>query len=329
MIALEKTQVKKILILRFGALGDVVHTSCLYQALKKYDAGLSIHYLTFKDPALLIENDKNLESVWVASNKAYKCLIPLAKELRKEKFDLFVNLQPSIRTKVFAFFLKPKRILTYKKDFSLHAVENFWRTAKPVFDDLDLGKNLKLYLSKENVEKASFLLKTDSKKVAFIMETSSARQGRCLPFEYWKDIAEKLIEKYNCEIILTGTAQNIENANKITAVSKRVSSFCGEFNIAESSALLSKCSLVISGDTGPLHIATALGVPVIGLYGSSPVSRTGPWGQNCYTLSSYQKCVPCNRRKCRFLLKDEVYTPCMKEITPEMLLALIENNKLL
>jgi len=322
-------EIKKILILRFGALGDVVHTSCLFHSLKRQHPDLSVHYLTFKEPSLLIENDKSLERIWVADNKSYKCLNSLAKALRKEKFDLFMNLQPSIRTKIFSLMLSPKKVLTYKKDFSLHATENFWRTAKPLFKEMGFEKELKVYLPEKSLKKAVSLLPANKKQVAFITEVSPTREGRLWPAEYWKDLAKNLISKYNCEILLTGTEKNIPRANEITAVSAGIKSFCGKLNIQESAALLARCSLVISGDTGPLHIASGLGVPVIGLYGAMPVSRTGPLGCGCYTLVSERKCVPCNKRKCKYLKKNELFTPCMSDIKSDYVFKLIENNKLL
>jgi len=326
---LQKTDITKILILRFGALGDVVHTTGLFRSLKTDNPNLSIHYLTFKEASLLLENDSDLDKVWIIPNKSYMCLISFANILKKEGFDLFINLQPSIRTRFFSRFLSAKKTLTYRKDFTLHAVENFLRTVRPLFKGIKPGKSLKLFLSEETKAKAVSLLSGNRKKVGFVMETNPVRQGRCWPVEHWYSLAESLVKKYDCEIVLTGTAKNIQNANKIGAISEKVNSFCGELDIAESSALLSECSLVISGDTGPLHIATALGVPVIGIYGSSPISRTGPWGENCFTLLSNRRCVPCNRRKCKYLQKDEFYTPCMKDTAPDQVLDLIEKNKLL
>ena len=114
---MSKNKCKKILILRFGAIGDVVHTTALFRSLKNYDSELEIHYATFKTPYSLIENDPDLEKVWILEGKIYKHLINHAKELRKEKFDLFINLQPSIKTKVFSLILGAKKSLTYKKNF--------------------------------------------------------------------------------------------------------------------------------------------------------------------------------------------------------------------
>ena len=77
---------------------------------------------------------------------------------------------------------------------------------------------------------------------------------------------------------------------------------------------------MLSGDSGPLHIATALGVNSIGLYGSMPATRTGCY--SCGTnIVSKKECVPCNRRKCKFLKKTKkIYTPCMEEISVDDIL---------
>jgi len=320
---------KKILILRFGAIGDVVHSTELFRSLKRFDQDLSIHYLTFKVPGSLLENDPDLDKVWIAEEKSYQYLIKLAKILKKENFDVSINLQPSIRTRFLFYLIGAKYNLVYKKDFNLHAVENFWRTAKPIFKDIVLDNKIKLYLSEEIEERVIKLINNDKILIGLNIAANLSRQGRRWPVNYWINLALALINNYNCRIILTGSHDDIEITESVANSSPDIESFCGKLNIAENAALLSKCSLVISGDTGPLHIATAMNVPVIGLYGSMPISRTGPYGKSAYSIKSDMKCVPCNKRKCQFIGKKELYTPCLINITPEKVLKLIEDNNLL
>jgi len=316
---------KKILILRFGAIGDVVHTTALFRSLKKYNPETEIHYAASKSPLLLIENDPDLEKTWILEDKTYKYLINLAKKLQKEKFDVFINLQPSIKTKIFGLILGAKKTLTYKKTFKLNAVENFWKTAKPIFKDIILDKETKIYLDNNLREKAKNLIQTDKKIIGFNIGANSARQGRKWPLEHWMRLAESIINKYNCIIVLTGSNEDAEEAKILAETSSDIISFCGELTITESAALLEKCDILISGDTGPLHIAAAIGTQVIGLYGSSPVSRTGPYGEGHFAIKSDADCIPCNKRKCRFLKKDMDYTPCLMKLTPDKVLKVIDN----
>lgn len=322
---------KKILILRFGAIGDVVHSSELFRSIKRKHPDVSIHYCSFKIPSMNIRHDPDLDRVWVAEGKSYKQLWKLAKELRKENFDAFINLQPGIRTRIFSLMLGMPRTITYKKTFKLHAVENFWQTGKKLFPDIELDKKLHLYIKEETKKRISNMLGKKGIIIAFNMGVSGTRQGRRWPQEYWHDLAKKFLDSYDCEIILTGSEYDKEFSEPLLKISPRIRSFCGKVNVEENTALLSLCDLVISGDTGPLHIATAVNTPAIGLYGAAPVSRTGPYGENCIALNSNRDCVPCNKRKCKYLKQNESYTPCLVDLKPDIVLTnarsfLLEKN---
>jgi len=71
--------IKKILILRFGAIGDVVHSTALFRSIKKSCPDISIHYATFKSPSMNIQNDPDLEKIRILEGKTYKQLFSLAK----------------------------------------------------------------------------------------------------------------------------------------------------------------------------------------------------------------------------------------------------------
>ncbi len=326
-----KKEIKKILIIRFGAIGDVVHTTALFRAIKKLNPSVEIHYVTFYLSSTMIQNDPDLKKLWLIQNKKYNTLWKLAKELKKEKFDLCINLQNSNRAKFLSFFTGAKKNVSYKKTFKLHAVENFWKTAKPVFKDLELPEALQIYLPEEFKQNAIKHINTSSKIIGFNISLSSVRQGRKWKDAYWIELAEKLIKlDDNIEIILVGIKDDLELANKISDLSDKVKSFCGKLSLSESAALMSHCNLLISSDTGPLHIATALNVKTIGLYGAAPVSRTGPYGPLANVLfSKDRECIPCNRRKCNIIETSDSSFPCMNDITPDMVLDCIKENNLI
>jgi len=322
---MNKIQVKKVLIFRLGAIGDVVHTTALIRSLKAFDSKISIQYLTTKIPSQLLEYDHDLDKIWIAENKSYWYIHNFSKKLREEKFDICINLQPpTIRNKIFSFLIGTRKTLNYRKDFRFHAVENFWTTAKSIFNDLILPENLKLSIP-ENIKERFLGICEGRKVIGFNMGVSSTRQGRRWPINYWRQLAKSLIDKYNCKIILTGSSDDAAFSEQILDVSLNIESYCGKLSILENTALLSICDVVISGDTGPLHIATAIGVPTIGLYGAAPVSRTGPYGTQATALYSDRKCVPCNRRKCKYSKKDDLYNLCMEDLTPDMVFNSVKN----
>lgn len=314
---------QKILIFRFGAIGDVVHSTALYRAIKRVQPEAQIHYLTFKTPSALILNDSDLEKVWICESKSYKYLLTLGRELKRENFDLVINLQPSVRTRIFTHFIGGKKTHIYKKTFKLHAVENFLITAKPSFKELVPDRELKLYIDETVRERVSKLVSSDKKVIGFNVGANFTRQGRRWPINHWVELAKLLLDRYKCEIILTGSSDDEDQTGELSQI-EGVKSFCGKLSLTESAALLSACDFVISGDTGPLHIATAVGTTVIGLYGSMPVNRTGPWGEKHFALTSDMKCIPCNRRKCKHVKNGNLYTPCMECLLPERILSVVD-----
>ncbi len=326
-----KKEIKKILIIRFGAIGDVVHSTALFRSLKQFNPELEIHYATFNLPSTVIQDDPDIKKLWIIKNKNYKTLWQLAKELKKEKFDLCINLQNSNRAKFLSFLTRSKKYISYKKTFNLHAVENFWRTAKPIFKDIELPGEVQIHLPDEVKQDIAKLINKKSKRIGFNISLSSVRQGRKWKNEYWVELAKKLI-KYdsNIEIVIVGIKEDLELAKQISEVSNNVKSFCDKLSLLESTALMSHCDLLISGDTGPLHIATALNVKTIGLYGAAPVSRTGPYGPLANVLCSKDReCIPCNRRKCKYIEPKDSSFPCMNDITPDMVTDYIKENNLI
>ncbi len=319
--------INKILIIRTGAIGDVVHTTNLYRAIKKSDPNIEIHYLTSKliEPLLIADPDLNKvisvkEKISLFSDYTKE----LAEILKNEKYDLAINLQPSLKIKYLLFLAGIKKQLIYRKTFKLHAVKNFWQTGLKAFPEIKEEKELKLYLPLEAIDKAKEKVK-DLKRPLTVINAGgvfSKRQGRTYPINKWVELGEKIIEKTGGTIILNGAKEDKEILSDLNKIPNCVN-FIGELSLVESCAVISQADLMISGDSGPLHIATALGVKSIGLYGSMPANRTGCYS-NGINIISKKECVPCNRRKCKYLKKSKkLFAPCMEEILTESILSLI------
>ena len=319
--------INKILIIRTGAIGDVVHTTNLYRAIKKSDPNIEIHYLTSKliEPLLIADPDLNKvisvkEKISLFSDYTKE----LAEILKNEKYDLAINLQPSLKIKYLLFLAGIKKQLIYRKTFKLHAVKNFWQTGLKAFPEIKEEKELKLYLPLEAIDKAKEKVK-DLKRPLTVINAGgvfSKRQGRTYPINKWVELGEKIIEKTGGTIILNGAKEDKEILSDLNKIPNCVN-FIGELSLVESCAVISQADLMISGDSGPLHIACALKVKSIGLYGSMPANRTGCYS-NGINIISKKECVPCNRRKCKYLKKSKkLFAPCMEEISTESILSLI------
>lgn len=321
----------KILIIRTGAIGDVVHTTCLYRAIKKAYPDIKIHYLTSELIKPLIIEDPDIEKV-ITINPKFKLFssytLKKSEELKKEKYNLVINLQPSFKIKGLIFLSGIKKQLIYKKDFKLHAVTNFIKTAIKAFPEIKEEKKLKLYLPEASIKKAKEKLKEFNHPLIVFNAGGvfSKRQGRTYPVDKWLQLGEKIQEKYNGTILLTGAEEDKDFLSPLNKIKNSVN-YIGELPLVDSCAVISQADLMISGDSGPLHIATALNVFSIGLFGSMPANRTGCFSSGINIVSS-KECVPCNRRKCKYLNDNpsKIYAPCMEEIGIETILEQIRSG---
>lgn len=316
--------IKKILIIRSGAIGDVVHTTNLVHSIKKAYPEIEIHYLTSEIIKPLLISDSAISKV-LTINPKFKLFSSytkeLANELKKENYNLVINLQPSFKIKFLVFLAGIKNQLIYKKDFKLHAVTNFFKTGLKVFKDMKEEDSLKLYLPDENIQNAKKLLK-DFKHPFVIINAGgvlSKRQGRTYPVDKWVELGNKIQEKYDGTIILNGAKEDLEILAPLNEIKNSVN-FIGKLSLIDSCAVISQADIMLSGDSGPLHIATAFNVKSIGLYGSMPINRTGCYSSGINIVSD-KHCVPCNKRKCKYLKKSKkVYAPCMEEISVDRIL---------
>lgn len=322
---MKKENIKKILIIRLGAIGDLLHSSEVFRSIKRKYPQTEIHYLTTKMPAQIIENDKDIDKIIIAENKTYKYLWNLAKEIRKNKYDLILNLQPSNRTKFLCLCSLPKNLVTYKKTFKLHAVENFWQTAQKFYKNLELKHELELQIPQETIEKVQNSLPQNAKIVTMNIFTSPTRQGRRWRKEYYKELALKLIEKYGCYVVFSGAPDEAEELNDFKDLHSNIIILAGKLSLLESCALYSLSDIMISSDTGPLHLATGTQKPVcIGLFGGAPISRTGVWGMKHFAICADLPCIACNRRKCK--IQKGQYNPCLDAIKVDDILNIIQND---
>lgn len=131
------------------------------------------------------------------------------------------------------------------------------------------------------------------------------------PVEYFDSVIRQLTDKGE-RILIIGTDGDVELGNKLVGESNKVINICGKTNLNQLIALLAKSKLLVSNDSGTMHIMAALKKPQIAIFGSTSTIWTGPVNSKAAVLKIPIDCSPCFSRTCRFGHYD-----CLKEITPE------------
>ncbi len=154
----------------------------------------------------------------------------------------------------------------------------------------------------------------DSKPLIAI-QTGAGNKKRLWPSRYFAALCKMLINEYNAKIILTGNVKERERAENIRklAGSNNIENLAGKTNISDLADYLQKCRLLITCDTGTMHLAASLNTPVLALFfGPAYCFETGPFTENNYIIQSYESCSPCmESAPC----KDR---KCVNSISPEI-----------
>lgn len=326
---IEVKNIKKVLIIRCGAIGDVLHTSEVFRSLKRADSNIEIHYLTMKVPAKMLSADKDINRIIVIDKVDYKHIFSLSKELKKEKYDVILNLQPSLKLRILAMLTTAKHTFNYDKNPDIHAVRNFFDTAGENIQGLDFKNELSLTIPDNVLNEVKSKLPNDKKFIVITTQAGPVREGKKWRPEKFKDLILKILDRYDVNIILSGTKEELDSLSVFKDLHPNVYIFAGNFDILESAAMFSLSECMIGADTGPLHIATATHYPVcIALYGAMAIYRTGLLGEKNYSVkSSKLGCIPCRKKFCK--LRNGEFSPCMDDILPEDILEIIDRVDIL
>ena len=133
------------------------------------------------------------------------------------------------------------------------------------------------------------------------------------PTSCFAELVDLISDELQARPLIIGGPDDVVLADEIVALSRtKPISLAGRTSLLQLGAVLEKCSLLVSGDTGPLHLATAAGTKVIGLFGAADPGRTGPVGKGHRVIQAAGvACVPCRSRRC----SNQKYLECMEMIT--------------
>ncbi len=317
----------KVLIIKLGAIGDVVHTTVIATAIKQCFKDAEVHFLTVPSMVPLLKEHPHIDKVleWnPAFRKSFKYLLEVAAIGRKEKYDAVFNMTRALRNILLSYLMFPKKVIG-KRNYGKSWVEEYFLTAKSLFPELQLPSRLYLSVSEDAKFNVEELLAGYPSPYFLLFPTGGSdrtRQGRIWGLESWNILAKELLQNYGGTIFVSGSAGEAEYHSSLDDVVV----LSGKCSLMETLALMSKSEFVISGDSGPAHMASALGVKTIALCGSTSPDKIKPYGDNGFEVSSPNDCRFCWQKKCKYLKNStDKITPCMSAITPSMVISKIKN----
>ena len=314
----------KILLIRLSSLGDIVLTTPAIRAVRARFPNAHIAMLVAKQSADILRENPHLNEIItfdrLAKDKDTGEMWRIVRLLRERKFTLAIDFQRKFRTEMLMYLSgATERIgkgwlctVRVPEHGNKHATAHY-------FDLLHAGsipaedRKLELFLAESEQKDAVQRLKTagvvDASVKVGLFPGAGWKLREWMP-ERFAAIGDRLVQHFNADVLIFGGKKESELVHTVANIMHtRAIPFAGNLQVRELAACIGQCDLFVTNDTGPMHIAAAVGTPTISLFGPGNHIRFQPLGVLHHTIRHDVPCSPCKQftDKC----KDNI---CMKGI---------------
>ncbi len=305
----------KILLIKPSSLGDVVQALPVLCHLRRHYPEAQIDWLVFSPYGELLEGHPDIDHILsiqkpqLSWSLGGEDLLPLWRWFRENKYDMSIDLQGLFRSGALTWLAGAKRKIGLAsaregarffynevvQDSAVHAAARYLQ----VLDHLKIVYDPLLFRLQTSVELPNVLQHCSS---YLVFHPYTRWKSKLWPWRNYEELARKLLPE-PCVFIGNGPWFPCEGENVID--------LRGQLDLKQSMKVLKESRLVLSTDSGPAHLAAALGVRTISLFGATDPRKTAPVGEKVEVIQSSVACSPCLKRECY----QAISMACMKEIT--------------
>jgi len=345
-----------ILIVKLSAIGDVVHTLPALNAIRKHYPDAHIAWLVEDAAYGILEGHKALDRIIVSKRKkwvkglrtasrlnsireAYRFIM----ELRDTHYDLVIDFQALLKSAVLIALAKGKQKIGFDK--GMEHMEHSYLFLKKRVPPVDMENHALLRglmllealgIASDEIIFHFPVFDQDRHRMNDLLDGHGVnplyRIVAINPVAKWETklwgskkfacLADKLRQRYDAELVFTGGEEDQETIQDILSGMKGDAvNLAGETTLKMLAALYEKAKFVVSTDTGPAHVAAAVGTPIVALFGPTAPWRTGPFGEGHEIIRADLECSPCFKRRCET-------KACMEQISVQDVLDGIEKLNL-
>ena len=337
-----------ILIVKLSAIGDVIHTLPSLAALRKAYPNAHISWVIEEAASPIVKGNPYLDTLIISRRKTWsenlkkrthvgetlKEIRIFIRQLRQRPYDLVIDFNGLMKSAIIVLISGAQRKIGYN---SLQELSGFFYNEK-IYENMNkhavdryldfvrhLGipyENPEFYLpvSQADRETADTLLYNSGiskdKKFIAISPMSFAGETRLWYEDRFAALADRIINELKTEVVFTGSRSGGMIDRIQSMMTNKSLNLEDKTSLLELAHLYERADLLITPDSGPMHIAAAVGTPVIALFGASAYWRTGPYGQNHTIIRTDLPCSPCFLKKCPT-------RQCMQDISPEQVFSVI------
>ena len=315
----------RILLIRLSSLGDVVLTTPAIRAVRAHFPDAYIAMLVAKQSAEVLRENPHLDEIItfdrLAKDKDTGEMLRIIRRLRERKFTRAIDLQRKFRTEILMYCsgaaerVGKGRLCTVRvqEQGNKHATGHYFDLLHAIGIPAE-DQRLELFLAES--ERADAATRLDTAGVSDVGLKVGFFPGAGWKLREWMPerfaaIGDKLVERFNADVLIFGGQKETELVQTVANLMKAPAvPFAGDLQIRQLAACIEKCDLFLTNDTGPMHIAAAVGTPTVSLFGPGNHIRFQPLGAIHQMIRHDVPCSPCKQftDKC----KDNI---CMKGIS--------------
>jgi len=350
--------IKRIIVVDLLYLGDLLFAHPFFDGLRELFPEARIDLVANSNFSEVMRVNPNLDHVY-SYNKNWTVVrsYKFAKKLKMNNYQLGINIHGNWRTALLLKLISAEQTIGYgnkgrgifldhkvEKNISSHMVEFYLEFLNEIqgsklFDDYFKDKKVEFsdkekyppVLKVEEAYNQSAIKKMKQiglKDKFVVLNTGGSWKTKRWPEEYFAEIADQLAER-GFKILFVGGPSDTERVTHILNKIENkdmVFNLSGKTSLLELAAVLKKASLVISGDTGPVHVAAAVGTNTVAIFGPSDEVKYAPRGRgkNILVKNVDLDCRPCGEHECPL-----GHHKCMRELSPKMVVERIENEGIL
>jgi len=320
---------RSVLIVRLGALGDLVHAMPAVAALRAAWPDARIDWLVDGRYAALLELVPGVDRIVVIGGRTGRPVRSVIRDLRRARYDLAIDFQGLLKSAALARFAGARETAGFIAGQLREPLAGVFYTRRIPADDSGhvVRKNLSLVEALGvGVREVAAPLKVTASAVPgqvrqLLRIDAGARFAVINPGAGWPNkqwpagrygaIAAHLRARHGMPSIVTWGPREPALAGEVVAASDGAAKVAPSTSIADLVELARAAAVFIAGDTGPMQLAAAVGTPVVGLFGPTSPLRNGPWNAADTWVSRFDECECHHKRRCRR------ETPCVNTITVE------------
>lgn len=332
-----RPEVKRLLVVNLNYLGDALFTTPALAGLRARFPDAAIDVLAGERAVAILSGNPNIDRLILRPpHGGTGRAVTLARTLREGRYDMAVLFQSTLSNAMLTWAARvPVRIgfaqegcgplLTHvvePRHAGEHVVDAYLRLAQAIDEPRAGREEQRLSVAVSAADQAFVNTLFRDRELAppvVGLVIGATRPQKRWPEEYWSRLADKLWHAAGVCSVLVGGPEEKEAAERILReVRSPLVSVVGQTTEKELAALVARLGVVVSGDSGPLHIATAMRTPVVALFGSTDPSETGPWQPPhgpplpAITLYDALACAPCRKEP-----TCEGRFDCLRALTPE------------